>query len=145
MRRLVPAVLLLAACGPALRPPVADYDQLTSEEIRASDAGDLYELIEHQRPRWLIGRSDRSIRLETVILVYQDGARLGGLDVLRDIPLIGVRSIRVLDSAEAGLLPGLGSQHVERVIYILTHQRQSASAGRSEASYAAGRKGRLQG
>lgn len=123
MRPFLAILFLLAACGTAARGPTPDLDRLTPDEIRASDARNLFDLIEHERPRWLVSRSDRSIRLETVILVYQDGARLGGLDVLRDIPLLAVHSVRVLDAAEAGLLPGLGSRHVERVIHISTHPR----------------------
>jgi hypothetical protein len=65
----------------------------------------------------------RSTRLETVILVYYDGTRLGGVETLRDLSTENFRSIRVLDSATAGQLPGLGSRHVERAIMISYRSR----------------------
>jgi hypothetical protein len=126
-----PAVLLslllllpASACTPARTGDAArNPDVLTEEEIRASGARNAYELVEQLRPRWLREGPDRSLRLETVILVYYDGVRLGGLDTLRDLPLDPIRRMHVLGSAQAGTLPGLGSQHVERVIMVLTSPR----------------------
>ena len=120
---LVLLVLLPAACGSGLSQRSGDPDRIEPTEIAASDAQNALELVQRLRPRWLQQRTDRSTRLETVILVYMDGARLGGLDQLRDITLPMIHSLRALDAAEAGTLPGLGSQHVERVIMIHTHPR----------------------
>lgn len=115
--------LLLAACGAGLAQHAGDPDRIDPAEIAASDAQNALELVQRLRPRWLVQRTDRSTRLETVILVYMDGARLGGLEQLRDITIPLIHSLRALDAAEAGTLPGLGSQHVERVIMIHTHPR----------------------
>jgi hypothetical protein len=114
--------LLLAACsGSAARAPaVGDPTAITEAEVRSSTAGNAYELVETLRPRWLRPGPDRSLNLETVILVYQDNTRLGGTEALRTLALPLVRSLRVLDAAQAGTLPGLGSQHVDRVIVVST-------------------------
>jgi hypothetical protein len=123
MRTSLPLAALLcavlAACSSAQRTGAAANPNIIPEhEVRASDARNAYELVERLRPRWLVPRTVRSTRLDTVILVYQDRTRLGGVEALRGIPVDMVRSLRVLDAAEAGQLPGLGAQHVERVIMV---------------------------
>jgi hypothetical protein len=116
---------LLACSGSAgRRGSLGDPDSLSEEVIRGSDARNAYELVEQLRPRWLRPGPDRSLRLETVILVYYDNVRLGTIEALRSLPLAPIRSMHILDSAQAGALPGLGSQHVERAIMISTSQRQ---------------------
>src|SRR3970040_1070441 len=87
---------------------LTDIDQAREDGIR-----DLYELIDRIRPRWLQGRNPRSLLLQTVIAVYHHETLLGGIDVLRGYPLLSVTSVRYLDAAQAMLLPGAGSAHVE--------------------------------
>jgi hypothetical protein len=94
---------------------LTDIDQAREDGIR-----DLYELIDRTRPRWLQGRNPRSLQLPTVIAVYHHETLLGGIDVLRGYPLISVTSLRYLDAAQAMLLPGAGSMHVEGAIVIST-------------------------
>jgi hypothetical protein len=115
---LIPALLALGCFGAPRAGGPGDPNMLLEDEISASTARSAYELIEQLRPRWLRERTSRSLRLDTVILVYRDGARFGPVESLHDIPLQSIRTIRVLDAAEAGQLPGLGSQHVERVIMV---------------------------
>jgi len=117
---ILAAAVLLSACSPLNRGPSRDRNLISAEEIADSDSRNAYELIQRLRPLWLQSRGERSIRLGTEIVVYQDGTMLGGIDLLEGIPIELVRSVRVLDSAEAGRLPGLGSRHVERVIMIYT-------------------------
>jgi hypothetical protein len=96
---------------------------ITEAEIvaqRQAGVANLYELVERTRPRWLQSRGDRSINLQTTILVYQNMQALGGVDVLRDFPLANIRSLQFLDAAQAGQLPGGGGQHVEGAIVIST-------------------------
>ena len=93
------------------------------EEQRSAGVRDLQELVERLRPRWLTIRSERSLQLQTIVLVYLNNARLGGIEVLRGYPISdGILSLRYLDSAQAGLLPGAGSAHVEGAIVISTQQ-----------------------
>lgn len=93
----------------------AELDAARQDGIR-----DLHELIDRTRPRWLQIRSPRSLALPTVIAVYHHEVRLGGVDALRGYPLLSVTSVRYLDAAQAMLLPGAGSAHVEGAIVIST-------------------------
>ncbi len=97
------------------------------EEMHRTGIRDLHELVLRQRPAWLQTRGDRSLQLPTAILVYQNETRLGGVDALRGYPLVQVRSLRYLDAAQAGLLPGAGATHVEGAIVIQTGERTSAT------------------
>lgn len=99
------------------------------DEAREDGLRDLYELIDRIRPRWLLGRNPRSLHLETVIAVYHHETLLGGIDVLRGYPLISVTSLRYLDAAQAMLLPGAGSMHIEGAIVISTEIVPDSGAG----------------
>ena len=94
---------------------LTDIDQARQDGVR-----DLYELIDRMRPRWLQGRNPRSLQLPTVIAVYHHETLLGGVDALRGYPLVSVTSLRYLDAAQAMLLPGAGSAHIEGAIVIST-------------------------
>jgi hypothetical protein len=121
---LVLPLLLLAACastggtGPGRDPNVIGADEV--EQYRAAGTRDLQELVQRARPAWLRTRGERSINLSTSILVYQNQARLGTIEVLRDLSILNVVSLRYLDAARAGLLPGAGSEHVEGAIVVET-------------------------
>lgn len=122
---LLCSCVVLAACGGSSGRGSALGNQtvISEAEIRASNAGNAYELVETLRPRWLRPGPGRSLNLETVILVYQDNTRLGGTETLRTLTLPLIHSLRLLDAAQAGTLPGLGSQHVDRVIVVSTVRR----------------------
>lgn len=111
----LPLIPLACATTPGT---VGDQSVLTEQQIAQSDARNAFELIEHLRPRWLNQRFNRSLRLDTEILVYYNGARMGGLEILRDIQIDGIRQIRYVDSAEAGRLPGASSDAVDGAILI---------------------------
>jgi hypothetical protein len=114
-------VACFGACATIPQAP-GDPDVILEDEIAASGARNAYEVVERLRPRWLRSGPPRSTRLDTVILVYLDGNRLGDIDALRNLPVEHVRHMHVLDSAEAGMLAGLGSQHVERAIMVASRQ-----------------------
>jgi hypothetical protein len=114
---------VVTGCSARSRPAVSNPNMITEAEIRTEQSTgvrDLYELIQRTHPRWLQGRSDRSINLETVILVYHNQQMLGSTEVLRSFPLENIRSIRYLDAAQAGQLPGSTGRHVEAAIVIST-------------------------
>ncbi len=90
------------------------------QEMQQAGVRDLYELVSRLRPTWLQTRSERSLQLETTVLVYHNETRLGGIDALRGYPLVNIASVRYLDAAQAGLLPGASSAHVEGAIVIRT-------------------------
>ena len=122
---------LVAACAGQSRPGAARSNpNLISEaeiqQVQEAGVRDLFELVSRQRPAWLQTRTERSLQLETTVLVYHNETRLGGLDALRGYPLLNVVSLRYLDAAQAGLLPGAGSAHVEGAIVIRTGTRTKA-------------------
>ena len=127
--QLLAAVTLvsLAAClGGRAGSARQDPNIISTAEIEESHrAGvrDLYDLVNQRRPRWLRRHTERSLNLQTVILVYQNEVPLGGLDALQGYPLLSVLSLRFLDAAQANLLPGRGSSHLEGAIVIQTGNR----------------------
>jgi hypothetical protein len=126
-RNLLPLALAagLWSCAAGSRRVTSEHDLISREEVVAAEVTNAYQLVERLRPLWLRSRGERSTRLETVILVYQNQSMLGDIEQLRAIPIEIVHSIRVLNAAEAGRLAGLGSQHVERVIMVTTLPRGS--------------------
>ena len=121
---LLSASLLTACAGSKRAGSTARNPNLITraeiEDARQSGVRDLYELIDRLRPSWLQTRSQRSLALETLIAVYQNETRMGGVDILRSYRLDAVSSLRYLDAAQAMLLPGIGSAHVEGAIIITT-------------------------
>lgn len=117
---VVGVAVCLWACSLATQGPSRDRNTITTEEVRSAGVSNAYQLIERLKPLWLRSRGGRSMRLETAIVVYLDGAMLGDLEILRNIPIDIVVSVRALDSAAAMQLPGLGSRHVERAIMVVT-------------------------
>jgi hypothetical protein len=80
------AVASLWGCSSFSHGPSRDRTVISSEEIAASEARTAHELIQRLRPLWLQSRGDRSTRLETTILVYQNDVMLGGIETLRGFP-----------------------------------------------------------
>ena len=115
MAMVVAAWACAHGTGPVTRTP----NEITPAEIAAADVRSAYELVERLRPVWLRSRGERSLRLPTEIVIYQNETMLGGIETLRALPIEMVHSMRLLDSAEAGRLTGLGSRHVERVIMVV--------------------------
>lgn len=124
-RSLVPMAIIAVLCGCASGSPGVspERDLISREEVEAAQVTNAYQLIERLRPLWLRSRGERSVRLETLILVYQNQNLLGGIEQLHSIPIETVHSVRVLTAAEAGRLARLGSRHVERVIMVTTLPR----------------------
>jgi hypothetical protein len=117
-------VLLLAACsagqaGAEGSRPARDMNRISRAEIEAVGASDAYHLVQRLRPNWLRARATRSFNLETVILVYADMNRLGGVESLRSIPPGSIDSIEYLDPSRATAeLPGIRSEQVAGAIVL---------------------------
>lgn len=116
-------VMLAGGCASTGGGTARDRNLITQEEIQQAQVRNALELIERVRPLWLQTRGERSTRLSTDIVVYQDAAMLGDTDLLRGIPIEIVLEVRALDSAEAGRLPGMSGRHVERAIVVVTRRR----------------------
>ena len=96
--------------------PVTNRSATAEGAIRMSM--EAFELIQSRHPLWLRKRGRNSILNDGEILVYQDNVRLGGIDVLRQMPLMSIRMIRYYDSTKAQQRYGIGHDH--GVIQVLT-------------------------
>lgn len=113
------ALALLAACNTAgmnwTEPRTAGPFNavITQEEIMATGATNLYDVVLRLRPGWLRGRGVQNFGGRTgMILVYQDHVRMGEVSALRDMPPNYVVTVRFLDAATAASLPGIRPREI---------------------------------
>ena len=121
------AVAFTAACassGGVERDEAPNRDILTREEIMATDATNLYDVIRRLRPRWLQVRSTRSLNMETEIAVLQNDMYMGTAEILREMLPEMAHEIRYLEGSRAATaIPGLMSgRHIEGAIIIMTRR-----------------------
>ncbi|MEJ2502395.1 MAG: hypothetical protein P8177_03625 [Gemmatimonadota bacterium] len=110
---VIVAAIGLTACATTETGDRARRDQnvLTLEEIQESNADQFsaYDLIRNRRPAWLRTRGSNSIYAEDPIMVYVDGSRLGGPEVLETIPAMNIEEARFYGPAQAQARFGLGN------------------------------------
>lgn len=95
---------------------------LTQEEIEANrnQAQNLYDLVQRLRPRWLLARTVTNSTTAGVVVFFNE-QRMGGVDVLRSLPLSSVESLRYLDATAArGELPLTNGMMVDGAIIVRT-------------------------
>ncbi len=97
-------------------------DIITREEILATEATNLYDVVRRLRPRWLQVRSTRSLNMETEIAVLQNDMYLGAAEVLKQMVPELAWEIRYLEGSRAATaIPGLMSgRHIEGAIIVMT-------------------------
>lgn len=99
--------------GPAPGPGDAP---ITAEQIRASSARSIRELLREVRPRWLRSRGldviheSNEVARPRGVQVYLNNGLLGGLDTLDEVSIDTVTEIRFLDAAAATLRWGVGNE-----------------------------------
>lgn len=120
-------LLLLAACSSGMNQGGRQSSRLDRDELNTVEARDAYQAVERLRPLWLDKRTAPHLEDETAILVYVDGARFGELETLRDIPLVNVQSMRVLDHAEMTALIGTEFKIIARIIAVQSRVRNALS------------------
>ena len=116
------ASLTFAACasgGGSSGSARVDRNMVTSEELRKGAASNLYEFLQTNRPMWLRKRGQTSIMNEGDIVVYLDGAKLGGPETLRSISLQGTESLQFLDAASAQQRYGVGHNHGAILVFTM--------------------------
>lgn len=125
--RLAALALVLGAavaCASSTQGPRSsgrrDARILGAEEIRASSASNLYDVIRSQRPEWLIKRGQTSINYEGDIVIYVDNVALGGPESLKSIDVLSVQSARFLNASEAQMRYGVGHMHGAIVVITRT-------------------------
>jgi hypothetical protein len=93
-----------------------DRAVITRDEMLKGDFVTVYDAVAARRSMWLQPRGPDSFVLPSVVWVYIDGARVGGVDVLRNIQPRLVNTVRFYDGPSAtsrwGVDNGAGVIHV---------------------------------
>jgi hypothetical protein len=110
---LVAVACLVACASPAGggAAPGGDRAVIGAEALRAETGRRLDDVIRRQRPQWLARRGAASLNDDTDVVVYQDGVRLGGPAVLRNVSADIVESVSYLSGPEATTRFGTGHPH----------------------------------
>ncbi len=118
------AVTACATPGPGEGSSSQNPNLLTREEIAASDATNLYDVIARLRPRWLQVRSQRSFSMPTEIAVLQNELYLGNVEVLKQMTLDVAYRIEYYEGARAATaFPALMTgRHIEGAIVVRTRE-----------------------
>ena len=85
---------------------------LATETLRANAGRNLYDVIRQERPHWLSVRGTGTLGgTPEDVVVYYDGARMGGSPYLRGINADQVASVKYLSGPEASSRYGLNHQN----------------------------------
>ena len=102
--------------------PTPRSDLLSADELRAGHWRNAYEAVSSLRGRWLQSRGHDTIMGKPVaVQVHLDDVRLGGVETLREIPVIEIAYIQFFDPATASARWGL--DHSQGAIYVSTRPR----------------------
>jgi len=117
---LAAATACASGAGPETGPlrRSGDADRLTRDDVMATHTSDAFEAIRVLRPNWLRKRGQMSVTQDSDIQVYLDHVQLGGVEMLRSIPVSTVGSVQFLDAASATQRWGTG--HVHGAILVTT-------------------------
>src|SRR5258708_22994165 len=77
--------------------PRTDRNLLTQEQLRAQHFDNAYDAIEALRSNWLLTRGPDSFATPSVVWVYMDNVKLGGIETLRAVPIGTISTIQHLD------------------------------------------------
>ncbi len=119
---LVLAVPACAASGTPVRTggPRPAPNVITFAQVESANQLDAYSLIHALRPHWLRKRGVSSMTRVERVQVYQDGTRVGGPEVLRQISTRVILSIEYYDGRTA--TQKWGSDHGNGAIVVLTRR-----------------------
>lgn len=118
----IAAVLSLAACASSggSSGPRTSRDLLTREQIESTKYTNIYDVVQALRSNWMNDRGIDSLNgPSSVVLVYFDDSKLGGVETLRNISPRTVEYIRHYDGIAASGRWGL--DHGKGVIYVSSH------------------------
>ena len=98
-----------ASCAPAGTGGTSrNRDVLTREEIRQTQAGNVYEVVQRLRPQWLRPRTAGFVG-SGEISVYVDDVRFGTTESLQTVSAQTVEELRWIDAATATQRWGTGN------------------------------------
>lgn len=107
---LLAAVSLAAGCATSSGASSgSNRSVLTLEEIQAHDYGNVYDLIQAERPWWLRARGAKSFTHETPIMVYVDGSEVGTTEALRTMSPYQYVRIQYYGAGQAQVRFGTGN------------------------------------
>jgi hypothetical protein len=121
---LILILLLGCASGPEREPGAgalarSDPNRLSSEEIRGFPTA--AQAVQGLRSGWLRLRSPAGINSAGQVWVYQDGMRLGGVEVMTNLSTAEIEMIEYVDGIRASQRWGLG--HENGVINVISRTR----------------------
>ena len=120
--RPLPAMLLclliLPACAPRATTDRPERNELVRSEILELEERNTLDLLRLRRPHWLRTRGQTNSFAGDGVVVYVDGMRRGGLDVLSYIQSVNVERIVYFGAREAQVRWGMG--HVNGAIEVVT-------------------------
>lgn len=114
---------LSAACQtPGGQQPTRRLDRtvITRDEMLSAHYSNVYDAVVATHSSWLTPRAPDSFLLPSVVWVYVDGTRLGGVETLRSFQPQMVNSVRFIDGAAATSRWGVDNS--SGVIHISTWQ-----------------------
>lgn len=123
-RALLVASLFGLAVGCAPRQPSgdtaprSDRNVLTTDQLRGQPYQNAYEAIQALRSTWLKPRGSDSFNSPSVVVVYLDNVKLGGVETLQSLQLSTIQSIRHYDASAANARWGVG--HASGAIQVIT-------------------------
>src|SRR5262245_54123765 len=109
---------LSAACAARHERPTRRLDRMviTREEMLKANYTNAYDAVAALRSMWLRPRGPDSFTLSSIVWVYVDGVRVGGVEVLQSIQPSLVNTLRFYDGPTAtsrwGVDNGAGVIHV---------------------------------
>lgn len=120
--------VLIAGCATTNVPGATGgrMDRLSRAQIMAPEVSTLYDVVQRLRPRWLRASGGEPANLlggsyAGRVVVYQNQAYLGDVEVLRQMAPDAAQELRYLDGPTASAtLPGLSGQMVSGAIVIYT-------------------------
>ena len=87
-------------------------DLISAEEMQHTQSANAYDLIHQTRSTWLHVRGRDTISGEQgEVVVMLDGVRLGGIESLRQVPVMGLAAIRYYSPIDASARWGMGHGH----------------------------------
>jgi hypothetical protein len=103
--------------------PRPQHNQISSEELQGTQFRNAYELIQALRPNWLQARGQHSLTNTAAgqVMVYLDGNRVRGPEILRQIPTSDLHVARYLTATEA--TARYGTDHSGGAIVNATRRR----------------------
>lgn len=115
---LLLAVFASLACASSRsdNPAPLDRRTITKAQIREHHFLNAFEVVNTLRPNWLYAKAPDSFKNPSIVLVYYDNTRLGGINELRSITTDGIEYIRYYDGTEASTRWGL--DHGSGVIFV---------------------------